>query len=186
MEPVTFIPFTEEELSCPISYCLFEDPVIAEDGVIYNYPEIHQWLQKSSISPTTQKPIGPTLIRPIFLNQLLDQYYDMNRLSIKPGPKKFGKVSSSDQPSLSIQPSRPAIVLPQGAELIAENKIISKQRREYILTSSMRNKLLNQQGDISSWTINEFKTFFSINDMHIPSGFKKPDYLARMNYLLYV
>ena len=38
---------------CPITACLMEDPVIAEDGYTYEREAIKEWISQSSRSPMT-------------------------------------------------------------------------------------------------------------------------------------
>jgi hypothetical protein len=49
-------------VTCPISHSLTVQPVIAEDGQVYDRERIEKWLQKKESSPITNKPMGTTLI----------------------------------------------------------------------------------------------------------------------------
>lgn len=49
-------------VTCPISHSLTVQPVIAEDGQVYERERIEKWLQKKESSPITNKPMGTTLI----------------------------------------------------------------------------------------------------------------------------
>lgn len=51
-----------ELYKCPLTQLLFCDPVLAEDGVIYEKMAIESWLKDNDISPTTKETIGNTLI----------------------------------------------------------------------------------------------------------------------------
>jgi hypothetical protein len=47
---------------CPISMCIMNDPVIAEDGLTYERSSIEEHLKTSNISPITREEISKTLI----------------------------------------------------------------------------------------------------------------------------
>lgn len=57
-----------QELECPISLSLPSDPVMAEDGRIYERSKIEEWINKqgglSVRSPSTNKPMEITLSQP--------------------------------------------------------------------------------------------------------------------------
>ena len=50
------------ELLCPITQELPIDPVMAEDGRVYDRSAIEQWLATNQKSPHTNEPMGPKLI----------------------------------------------------------------------------------------------------------------------------
>jgi len=43
----------DEHLLCPITRCVFEDPVILEDGFTYERDAIERWLASNNRSPST-------------------------------------------------------------------------------------------------------------------------------------
>jgi len=51
-------------LVCPITFSLFVDPVIAEDGHTYERSAITDWIQRNSTSPLTREPITIEGLRP--------------------------------------------------------------------------------------------------------------------------
>lgn len=46
-----------DELLCPITYALFQDPVVCEDGFTYDRQAIERWLQGNGRSPMTNNPL---------------------------------------------------------------------------------------------------------------------------------
>tara|TARA_Y100000748_G_C15411126_1_gene455457 strand:- start:600 stop:1013 length:414 start_codon:yes stop_codon:yes gene_type:complete len=52
-----------EQLICPITHALPIDPVIAEDGNVYELTAIQAQLSRRQKSPLTNKLMGPRLIR---------------------------------------------------------------------------------------------------------------------------
>ena len=38
-----------EQFQCLLSYCIFEDPVVAEDGYTYSRAKIEQWVDTFDI-----------------------------------------------------------------------------------------------------------------------------------------
>jgi hypothetical protein len=59
---------------CPLSKKIYYDPVVAEDGFIYERNEIYNWLTDKRMSPTTGKPMGPRLQRAKKIKLLVDEY----------------------------------------------------------------------------------------------------------------
>jgi len=51
-----------EHHTCPISLQLLVDPVVAEDGVVYERRCIERWLKERKASPVTNQEMGPTLL----------------------------------------------------------------------------------------------------------------------------
>lgn len=51
-----------EQCKCPISHQLLVDPVMAEDGVIYERKCIERWLREKRTSPATNTPMGRALV----------------------------------------------------------------------------------------------------------------------------
>ena len=62
-------------LACPITFHLFEDPVIAEDGNTYERSAIILWIQHNHTSPLTRETITVEGLRPNrIVKQLVDEY----------------------------------------------------------------------------------------------------------------
>ena len=53
---------TADELLCPITLALPKHPVVAEDGRVYERHAVQRWLDTSRTSPTTNLPMGRTLV----------------------------------------------------------------------------------------------------------------------------
>ena len=51
-------------LICPITFPLFQDPVVAEDGHTYERNAIIEWIQRNETSPLTREPITIAGLRP--------------------------------------------------------------------------------------------------------------------------
>lgn len=47
---------------CPITQQLLVDPVVAEDGHIYERKALEMWFMTKQSSPTTNKPMGPNML----------------------------------------------------------------------------------------------------------------------------
>lgn len=60
-------------LECPITFGIFYDPVIAEDGHTYEKWAILKWFENNNRSPKTNKPIGNCLISNTALKILIEQ-----------------------------------------------------------------------------------------------------------------
>jgi hypothetical protein len=52
------------EFCCPITGALFEEPVIAADGVTYERKAIEQWLRQKTVSPKTMQQLSTTILIP--------------------------------------------------------------------------------------------------------------------------
>jgi hypothetical protein len=58
-----FTPIQNEEISseknliCPITHKIFQDPVLAGDGHVYERPAIIKWIQANGTSPITLEPL---------------------------------------------------------------------------------------------------------------------------------
>jgi hypothetical protein len=61
-----------EELKCPISLALPIDPVMAEDGKIYERKFIKEWLQEHDTSPVTRAVIGKNLVASTLIKTLIE------------------------------------------------------------------------------------------------------------------
>lgn len=74
-----------KNLICPISYCIFNNPVCASDGFIYECADIEKWLQNSSKSPMTGELLeNKTLNRCQFMKQCVNEYLEQH-----PHQKKY-------------------------------------------------------------------------------------------------
>lgn len=67
----------KEQVICPITKLIFCDPVVAEDGYVYEYMAIRDWFKENDFSPVTKKKIGTRLMRvtsmKIIVEDLLDK-----------------------------------------------------------------------------------------------------------------
>jgi len=76
----------EHELMCPISYGMFEDPVIAADGHTYDRSSMDEWLEKCPSfvvnSPMTGQPLEhERLVSNHAMKKMSDLYSEMQKLS---------------------------------------------------------------------------------------------------------
>ena len=53
-----------EELLCPISHEVMQDPVLAADGHAYERAHIEEWLARQHTSPLTGEPLPSTQLLP--------------------------------------------------------------------------------------------------------------------------
>lgn len=53
----SYIP-DRQDLICPITLCLFHDPVLAGDGHVYERNAIIQWIEQQGTSPLTRQPLN--------------------------------------------------------------------------------------------------------------------------------
>lgn len=60
-----------QELVCPITQEVPLDPVIAEDGRIYERSAIDRWLQNNSRSPMTNAPMGKRLLASVQVRNVI-------------------------------------------------------------------------------------------------------------------
>ena len=58
--------FTEikEQLTCPITQSLFEDPYISKDGYTFECSAIRAWTQSRGTCPLSRKPLEPRMVLP--------------------------------------------------------------------------------------------------------------------------
>jgi hypothetical protein len=63
---------SSSDLECPLTYTLFEDPVIAMDGHTYERSAIEKWFKDHNTSPITREVISPTLIPNFHIKRLSD------------------------------------------------------------------------------------------------------------------
>ena len=61
-----------EHLVCPISYELPVDPVMAEDGNIYERSAIEEWLSHQQKSPMTNQPMGTKLLPAFQIRSMIE------------------------------------------------------------------------------------------------------------------
>tara|TARA_B100000427_G_C15504260_1_gene593246 strand:+ start:103 stop:684 length:582 start_codon:yes stop_codon:yes gene_type:complete len=71
--PKKFFYNDNSSLECPITFEIFYDPVIAEDGHTYEKWAILKWFEENNTSPKTNQIIGKCLIPNIALKILIDQ-----------------------------------------------------------------------------------------------------------------
>lgn len=60
-----------DELVCPISHELPVDPVIAEDGRVYERECIEKWLAQRKTSPVTNQPMGPKVLETVQVRSMV-------------------------------------------------------------------------------------------------------------------
>jgi hypothetical protein len=99
------------DLKCPITLLYFRNPVIAQDGYIYEKEAIDQWFSEHKISPMTNLPINTVTLPCHFIKNLIDQiekeskdpFFYMERYNhgirnwLKHCVKKSGIVLTQDQ-----------------------------------------------------------------------------------------
>ena len=58
--------FTEikEQLTCPITQSLFEDPYISKDGYTFECYAIRAWTQSRGTCPLSRRPLDPRMLFP--------------------------------------------------------------------------------------------------------------------------
>ena len=69
------------ELLCPITQELPIDPVIAEDGRVYDRSAIEQWLATNEKSPHTNEPMGKRLIPALQVKNVIAKMVESGALS---------------------------------------------------------------------------------------------------------
>jgi hypothetical protein len=57
---------------CPCSLELFDDPVVAEDGITYERKEIMTWLSKRLSSPSSNQPMGRAVVPNWSMKQMIE------------------------------------------------------------------------------------------------------------------
>lgn len=76
--------FDDEDFRCPITQEVFEDPVTAADGHVYERKAIVDWLKKSKISPCTNVVLSNKKVTSSFLvKRLLDRMRFKRKIKIK-------------------------------------------------------------------------------------------------------
>lgn len=67
------IKYSYEELRCPITHEIFLDPVVCEDGFVYERYAIEDWFKKKSTSPLTNTEITNKNTFPVFyIKKIID------------------------------------------------------------------------------------------------------------------
>lgn len=66
----------EEYFKCYLTNLIFHDPVVAEDGYIYEFLAIKHWLSKKNVSPRTGEPMGDTLQPVKHFSSLVNKYLE--------------------------------------------------------------------------------------------------------------
>lgn len=65
-------------ITCPITYHIFYDPVVAKDGKTYEREAIEEWFKTKNISPFTNNAISTELINNITIKTIIDDYLEAN------------------------------------------------------------------------------------------------------------
>ncbi|QKF94275.1 ankyrin repeat protein [Fadolivirus algeromassiliense] len=68
----------EANLICPITRLIFCDPVLAEDGHIYEREAIEEWCKKKQSSPVSREKITSKFIPVVFVKTLVNEYLKQN------------------------------------------------------------------------------------------------------------
>ena len=64
-----------DNLCCPLSFSLFEDPVVTCDGHTYSRAEIERWFLRSDRSPITDEKLETKVVYPnLYLRSKVDDY----------------------------------------------------------------------------------------------------------------
>lgn len=71
----------DKQLMCPITHQLLIDPVVAEDGKVYERTAIEDWLEKNKRSPITNLPMGATLFAATHVKSLIELTVSYDTLS---------------------------------------------------------------------------------------------------------
>jgi TPR repeat protein len=69
----TAIDESAEELLCPITQSLPLDPVMAEDGKVYERAAIEDWLKQHQRSPITNLPMGTKLVAATQIKNIIER-----------------------------------------------------------------------------------------------------------------
>lgn len=67
-----------ESYICPITTAIFYDPVIAEDGVVYERRAIEKWFEKKNTSPLSRNKISNKLYPCIAIKNMVDEFLTAN------------------------------------------------------------------------------------------------------------
>jgi ankyrin repeat protein len=68
---------------CPLSHEIFNDPVIAEDGHLYERSAIDEWLLTNKSSPITREPIGSRLVESYTIKNIIEVMFKQNPTMIE-------------------------------------------------------------------------------------------------------
>ena len=60
-----------QEFICPITHQIMQDPVIAEDGIVYERSAIEKWMQSNDTSPKKKTPMGTQLIQVLPMKNMI-------------------------------------------------------------------------------------------------------------------
>lgn len=63
-----------KHITCPLTGLIFCDPVIAEDGITYEFMAIKNWLSHDYYSPITKAEIGKNLIRSVSIKKFIESF----------------------------------------------------------------------------------------------------------------
>lgn len=69
-----------EHHKCPIMQQLLVDPVVAEDGHVYERRALELWLQTKKTSPTTNKTMGPNVVSALAARQTVSELAEQGML----------------------------------------------------------------------------------------------------------
>lgn len=80
LEPPTEKEFNMnlEILKCPITHDIFYDPVIAQDGIVYERVQIENWLMKNKTSPIKRCEMADSLVECILIKNLVEEFLQKN------------------------------------------------------------------------------------------------------------
>lgn len=65
-----------DDIICPITHEILKEPVVGDDGHIYEKEALYNWIQKSNISPLTRQPIQNTYIYVHFMTKIINQFIE--------------------------------------------------------------------------------------------------------------
>ncbi|CAF0912643.1 unnamed protein product [Didymodactylos carnosus] len=69
------VEISKEPLICPITFELFDDPVMADDGHTYERRAIEEWINNNHTSPLTRQTLYIEALRPNFVvHQLVEEF----------------------------------------------------------------------------------------------------------------
>src|SRR5690349_22727419 len=71
-------PQPDTTFCCPITRCVFNIPVLAEDGHLYERSAIEEWFSNNNTSPVTRMTIGKKLFGCKWFQDQLDEYLKNN------------------------------------------------------------------------------------------------------------
>lgn len=97
MKGGVYLNISNDDLKCPITLEIMEDPVIASDGFTYERDAIEEHMQKSRISPLTQERLRSILIPDRKIKQAIAEYMsetihhaDRKILDIRKSDRRIG------------------------------------------------------------------------------------------------